>query len=158
MQLTKNFALHEVSRSATAERMGIDNTLPERFVRNAKHLAESVLQPLRDSIGGPVTVTSWYRCPALNAAVKGSPTSWHMHALAADVRLANTPASRLARIMREMGLPYHQLILEFGDWVHVSVLPKPFDTPEITAYRDDAGAVRYAGGLDFDRFPATANV
>jgi hypothetical protein len=42
------------------------------------------LEKVRAITGEPLRINSGYRCPELNAAVGGSPTSYHMLGLAAD--------------------------------------------------------------------------
>lgn len=87
--ISKNFSYIEFERSATAERLGIDNTMPPEVRERVKELMERLLQPLRDAWGSPLTVTSGYRCEALNKAVKGSATSAHVCGWAADLVPAN---------------------------------------------------------------------
>ena len=72
MKLTENFTLEELYASPTADRLGIDNT-PSPLVRqNLRLLAEKILQPIRNEYKHPLTVTSGYRCAALNRAVNGA--------------------------------------------------------------------------------------
>lgn len=52
---------------------------------NVKHLAE-LMQTIRDEYKKPIIVDSGYRCPALNSIVKGSSSSDHLYAAAADFR------------------------------------------------------------------------
>lgn len=47
-------------------------------------LTHAVLQPLRDELGTPVTITSGYRSPQLNSLVGGSKTCQHMRGEAVD--------------------------------------------------------------------------
>ena len=68
MQLSKNFALAELTYSDTAKARGIDNSLPPYLMSNTKALAER-LQLIRDGLGVPITISSGYRCPELNTAV-----------------------------------------------------------------------------------------
>jgi uncharacterized protein YcbK (DUF882 family) len=55
--------------------MGIDNIPDEEVEKKLRLLATSILQPLRDRYGKPITVTSGYRCSKLNKAVGGVSTS-----------------------------------------------------------------------------------
>lgn len=91
-------------------------------------LCVDVLEPIRLRAGGPVQVVSGYRCPALNAAVCGSPKSQHLRGEAADIHL---PAGVDIRETWEWigwasGIRFGQLILE-GEvpgrptWIHVSL-------------------------------------
>ena len=75
VMITKNFTLSELVASDTATRMGIDNSPDEEVVKKLRLLATSILQPLRDRYGKPITVTSGYRCSKLNKAVGGVSTS-----------------------------------------------------------------------------------
>lgn len=124
MKLSENFTLDELTRSSTADRLGLDNTPSEEVTANLKRLTNLILQPLRDHLGRPITINSAYRSPRVNASVGGSPRSQHMLGEAADIRVANMEVTELVEIVKDLGLPYHQLINEFDSWVHVSVAPK----------------------------------
>tara|TARA_R110000744_G_scaffold109566_4_gene207017 strand:- start:7070 stop:7294 length:225 start_codon:yes stop_codon:yes gene_type:complete len=50
MKLSKNFTLTEFEKSQTAIRQGLDNSMPEEHVDNAKALCENVLQKVRENI------------------------------------------------------------------------------------------------------------
>lgn len=84
--ITKDFSYREFEASSVAERRGICNVITGFEVRDAvKELAETVLQPLRDRVGRPLRVNSGYRCPELNRAVGGVPSSQHVRGEAADI-------------------------------------------------------------------------
>ena len=122
--MSKYFTLEELTRSAKADRKGIDNTLPNGLKPNITRLLD-YLDKVREKFGAPISVSSGYRCPELNRAVGGSKNSQHMQGLAAD--LAVPELSRLFQTIREMG-GFDQLIWEQPSphrvWVHVSVAPK----------------------------------
>ena len=65
----KYFTIEELTRSATASRLKIDNTPPPEAVTALTRLTERLLDPVRELRGGPLIVTSGYRCAALNSAV-----------------------------------------------------------------------------------------
>ena len=79
------FNLSELSASATAERLTIDNTPPRAAQRMLTILVEQLLDPIRRRYGAPIIVTSGYRCPALNTAVGGVANSHHIVGCAADI-------------------------------------------------------------------------
>ena len=118
------FTMGEFIRSDTAAKLGIDNRCKMEHVPNIKALVANVLDPLRAAYGKPIRITSGFRCPELNKAVGGSPTSQHMSGMAADiVGTPNTPAenTRLFYLIQSLELPFDQLIDEKGmRWVHVS--------------------------------------
>lgn len=123
----KHFSIAELSASATARRLGIDNTPPPAAAANLNLLVEKILDPLREAWGHPITVNSAYRCHALNSAVGGVAASQHLAGLAADIT-AGSPAAnrRLWRIVIERKLPFDQLIDEHDmAWIHVSWAPLP---------------------------------
>ena len=118
----RHFTLGELTRSTTARRLGIDNTPPESAVRALYALVDNVLDPLRDAWGGPIRVTSGYRCQELNRAVGGTPTSQHQRGEAADITVGSRSANRrLLALIKQLDLPVDQCIDEKGcRWIHVS--------------------------------------
>ena len=54
----KWFALKEFVKSNTAARLGIDNNPSEDVKKNIELLVEKILDPLRESFGKPIIVTS----------------------------------------------------------------------------------------------------
>lgn len=118
----KYFSFEEFERSSSAQRLNIDNSIPEDLKANVTALADAVLDPLREAWGKPITVNSGYRCAALNRAVCGSPSSQHVRGMAADITTGNRADNRrLFQLIVDMKLPYDQLINESGfSWIHVS--------------------------------------
>jgi hypothetical protein len=151
-QLTANFSLHELSKSETALRLGLDNTPDEEATENLRLLCEKVLQPVRDHYGKGVKVNSAYRSPESNAAVGGSKTSDHCKGMAADIEIPGVANADLAQWIMD-NLDYTQLILEFytpgipdSGWVHVSYDPNNLKKQELTATKV-AGKTQYLPGL-----------
>lgn len=83
------FTLEEFTRSSTAQRLKIDNTPSDEVIRNIEYGVQMVLDPLRRILQTPITITSGYRCSALNKAVGGVSNSWHTKGNAADIRVKN---------------------------------------------------------------------
>ena len=128
MQLSNNFSLAELTKSQTATRKGIDNTPSDTHIQNLIHLAESVLQPVREHFGKPVMISSGYRSPALCEAIGSSTKSQHARGEAADFEIAGVDNKELATWISK-NTEFDQLILEFyneGDpnsgWVHCSAV------------------------------------
>lgn len=119
----KYFTLKELLASDTAKAKGIDNTPTWGIVQNLNGLAVNLLDPIRELYGKPIYINSGYRCPALNKAVGGVPTSEHMKGMAADIDTRKGVAEnlRLFELIKNSGLKFTQLIDEkHGQWVHVS--------------------------------------
>lgn len=130
MKLTANFTLEELTRSATATRLKIDNTPTQPVLNNLTTLAKTVLQPIRDAWGAPIIVTSGYRSPAVNSAQKNaSKTSQHMTGAAADIRTVEDTKSRnkqlfdlICKLAKEGKISCRQIIDEYDyDWIHVAI-------------------------------------
>ncbi len=128
MKLSKHFTLDEFIKSATAVRLGIDNTPDEKSLENIQLLVENILEPLRHHYGRAIIITSGYRCPKLNKAVGGAASSQHATGQAVDIRSVSDSREdnkEIFDMIREMKLPFDQLIDEFGyDWIHVSFGPR----------------------------------
>lgn len=123
----KYFTIKELTRSATADRLGIANTPEAEDERRIEALVDNVLDPLREAWGRPIRVSSGYRCSRLNRAVGGVAGSQHLRGEAADITAGTRGENlRLFKLIQKLGLPFDQLIHEKGslsegpDWVHVS--------------------------------------
>jgi hypothetical protein len=124
--ISKNFDYKEFEKTDVPG-MQVRNTITSTEVRDSiKALVDEVLQPLRDAWDKPLAINSGYRCPEVNKAVGGVPTSQHTKGEAADV----CPFGRnghgdietvrqLAITARDLGLPFDQMIL-YPSFVHFS--------------------------------------
>lgn len=147
MKLSENFSLAEFERSQTAARMGLDNRAPEWAANNLKRLCQTVLQPLRDEVG-IIYLSSGYRGEKLNQCIGGSPTSQHCYGQAADIHAAGLSPHDLCRAIIRLELPFDQLILEFGEWVHVSVPASNYQPRgAVLTARKQGGRTFYTTGL-----------
>lgn len=124
--ISKNLSLKEATRSNTARRLGIDNTPDGYATSNMEVLANKIFQPLREWVGGPIRVNSFYRSEELNRAIGGSSRSQHCQGRAIDLDDIHGHATNaeMFEYIKE-NLNFDQLIWEFGDeenpdWIHVS--------------------------------------
>ena len=129
MKKHKYFELSEFIRSDTAERKRIDNTPTFEIVEHLDELVETVLDPLRAAYGQPIRISSGYRCPELNRAVKGAATSVHMVGYAADLQVGGSFAKFrdfTVEWFRKTGIKFDQLLLESdtktgAKWIHIGL-------------------------------------
>jgi len=123
MNLSPHFTLEEMI--ATQHR-DIDNDPPLEIVANLKRTA-LLLESVRLRLGAPIIVSSGYRSPALNKAVGGQPNSQHLTGQAVDFICPGfgTPTTVASALQDCREVPYDQLILEFGRWVHISWADAP---------------------------------
>ena len=135
----QHFTIQELSASATAERLALDNTPPHAARTMLTILVEQLLDPIRRRYGAPIIVTSGYRCPALNTAVGGVANSHHIVGCAADIigGLPPPPPTGggdllpnrylldiIVQMQREGAIQFTQLIAEQGyRWLHISYVP-----------------------------------
>ena len=125
----KYFSINELTSSATALREGIDNR-PSKCAYHLLHvLADQLLDPIRETWGRPITVSSGYRCKQLNALVGGAKYSHHVLGCAADIIAGNRADHRrlfrlIVKMQQEGRIKFTQLILEGdGRWIHISYVP-----------------------------------
>lgn len=124
-RISKNFTLEEMTASYTASAKHIINAPGVDDVCNLCALVHHVLQPLRDAMGEPITISSGYRITSLNAAVGGVPNSQHTKGEAADICIDGdmTKGRRWFEWIKTHCI-YDQLIWEHSAkgsyWIHVS--------------------------------------
>lgn len=148
MQLTSHFSLEELTSSNKAKALKIDNTPPKEIIENLKALALA-LELLRSVLAAPIKISSAYRCPALNAAVKGSKTSAHVQGLAADITVEGMTPRQICEKILFAGLPFQQMICEDvskefpnGRWVHFAI---DRNTPMKREYLEMSNGKYYKG-------------
>ena len=115
--MTEHFSKEEFTRSETADRLVIDNTLPDDLIETAKYTL-SRLEEIRQVYGKPIIITSGYRCQELNKAIGGKPNSQHLKAEAVDLKWA----PNLYKLIRDR-FSFDQLIIEKNSrtkWIHLS--------------------------------------
>ena len=128
MKISEHISYKEGIKSNTALRMGIDN-IPDAYEKqNMEIVAEKIFEPLREWVGGPIRINSFFRCNDLNRAIGGSSRSQHCEGRAIDlddVHGYKTNAEMFNYIKNNLN--FDQLIWEFGndenpDWIHVSYI------------------------------------
>lgn len=127
----KYFTFAEFTRSATAERLGIDNQ-PEHHGEQDVYarielLVVRLLDPIRDYVIEPIYINSGYRSKELNKAVGGVSDSQHRKGQAADIRIGNIRGHLLADLFWEISdhFDYDQLICyKKQGFIHISYVSK----------------------------------
>lgn len=118
----KYFTVSELIRSDTAQQKGIDNTPPPAIKVKLTSLINNLLDPIREAWGGPISVNSGYRCPVLNKAVGGVPSSQHQKGEAADITVGSPELNQqLFDLIATGDFDFDQLIDESHySWIHIS--------------------------------------
>tara|TARA_R110002012_G_scaffold178491_1_gene343619 strand:- start:291 stop:746 length:456 start_codon:yes stop_codon:yes gene_type:complete len=147
--ISKHISDKEGVYSTTALRRGIDNKPNEEQLKNMKLIAEKIFEPLREYVGGPIKINSFFRGGELNKAIGGSNRSQHCKGQAMDIddTFGYKTNADMYRFIKEH-LNFDQMIWEFGDdnnpnWVHVSyVSPDKNRNKCLKAYKDK-GRTKY---------------
>lgn len=151
MQLSKNFSLQELTKSQQGTRLGLNNTPSDTVINNLQGLVNSILQPLRDMLGKPISISSGYRSFELNTAIGGSRTSEHCFGYAADIEVPGMDNKELFDLIKK-NFKFTQLILEFyqegipdSGWVHVSMNPTNLKNQSLLAVKQNNKTVYLPG-------------
>lgn len=145
MKLSEHFSLEELVYSDTAKRRGIDNSPSIAVQSNLTRLAVA-LEAVRKAVGAPITVSSGYRCPALNKAVGGAANSAHLTGLAADITAKGLTPRQVAEAIVKAGVKFDQLIYE-GTWIHFGLAPGVGRQQVLTATFNSNGKASYSLGM-----------
>ena len=128
--ISEHVSYKEGTYSVTATRLGVDNTPNDEQLANMELVAEKVFEPLREWVGGPIKINSFFRGLELNKAIGGARKSQHMKGQAMDIddNYGNATNAEMYHWIKE-NLDFDQLIWEFGDddnpnWLHVSYVSK----------------------------------
>jgi zinc D-Ala-D-Ala carboxypeptidase len=126
MQLSDHFTLSELTKSSTAERMGIANEPGSTEVESLIMVCDKVLEPVRNHYGIAFAPNSGFRCLDLNQAIGSSDNSQHVAGEAVDFEVVGVPNKEMALWIMD-NCDFDQLILEFykegvpdSGWVHCS--------------------------------------
>ena len=129
-KISNHISYKEAIKSNTATRLGINNIPNDYQITNMVGVAVNVFEPLREYVGGPIKINSFFRCEDLNRAIGGSSRSQHCEGRAIDLddTFGHKTNAEMFHYIKE-NLNFDQLIWEFGndknpDWVHVSYVSK----------------------------------
>ena len=126
MQLSDHFTLAELTKSSTAERMGIDNEPGSEVIGKLTLVCENILEPVRNHYDIPFAPNSGFRRLELNREIGSSDSSQHVAGEAVDFEVPGVSNKEVALWVRD-NCRFDQLILEFykecvpsSGWVHCS--------------------------------------
>lgn len=116
MKLTKNFSLAEFDSKD-------GSPMPPEVFAQIRILAAN-LQVLRDELGQPITITSGYRSPAHNTAVKGASKSQHLYGTAADFKVAGHTPAQVVEVVERLiaqGRMIEGGLKGYRSWIHYDI-------------------------------------
>jgi uncharacterized protein YcbK (DUF882 family) len=95
---------------------------PTGVAINLAKLAQA-LEALRVLVGGPIHITSGYRCPEHNKRVGGADLSQHTQGLAADIVVKGMTPRKVASLAARVPVLAAGGIGTYRGWVHIDVRP-----------------------------------
>jgi len=123
MLLTPHFSIEELATTSNKEYK--EKNLQEAQKQMGKmYMLAGFAERIREIVGKPMTITSGYRCPALNKAVGGASSSQHKYAEAIDFVCKGFTSEQIACKIAMSDLKFQQLIIEHSgskSWVHVGI-------------------------------------
>jgi hypothetical protein len=145
--MSHHFSIREATFSSIAGRMNINNA-PDDEVLKAIYASMDHLEAVRNVLGKPMHIDSWYRSPALNKEIKGSKSKrGHISGYCIDFICPafGNPQSVCYAIL-DAGIKFDQLIYE-GGWVHISFHPAMRQTV-LTAHFSRGKKTTYTKGIE----------
>ena len=147
--ISKHISYHEGTYSQTGVRRNLDNTPNENQLKCMKEVSENLFEPLREWVGGPIKVNSFFRGKPVNTAIGGSRTSQHMKGQAIDIddTFGYKTNAEMYRYIKD-NLDFDQMIWEFGDdenpnWVHISWVSHRPNRKKLTIAYKENGRTKY---------------
>lgn len=120
VKVAPNFMLSEFTLSRAAEANSLSNKPTAEVVERIKWVAENIAQPIRNAIKAPLSITSGYRSPKVNALVGGVETSYHTYSdgrWAFDCHAPSLTLNALMDVIISLSLPLGKAILELDEGV-----------------------------------------
>lgn len=125
-KISKHISYKEATHSNYAKQHKITNKPKEEHIENMELLAKKVFEPLREWVGGPIKVNSFFRSKELNSRIGGALSSSHLSGQAIDITsMGNKTNLEMFHYIRK-NLDFDQLISEFPNvednprWLHIS--------------------------------------
>ena len=148
-KISKHISYHEGTYSRTAERRDLDNTPNKEQLKCMKEVAENLFEPLREWVGGPIKINSFFRGEPVNTAIGGSTRSQHMKGQAIDIddTFGHKTNAEMYYYIKD-NLDFDQMIWEFGtdknpNWLHISWVSHRPNRKKLTIAKKINGRTKY---------------
>jgi len=147
--ISKHISYHEGTYSRTGERRDLDNTPNKDQLKCMKEVAENLFEPLREWVGGPIKINSFFRGEPVNTAIGGSRKSQHMKGQAIDIddTFGHKTNAEMYYYIKN-NLDFDQMIWEFGtdknpNWLHISWVSHRPNRKKLTIAKKVNGKTKY---------------
>ena len=139
--ISEHISYHEGTYSQTGVRRDLDNTPDDDQLKRMEEVAENLFEPLREWVGGPIKINSFFRGEPTNTAIGGSKYSQHMKGQAIDIddTFGHKTNAEMFHYIKD-NLDFDQMVWEFGteypdgnpNWVHVSYVTHRANRKKLT--------------------------
>ena len=147
--ISKHISYHEGTYSQTGVRKDLDNTPDDDQLKRMEEVAENLFEPLREWVGGPIKINSFFRGEPVNTAIGGSRKSQHMKGQAIDIddTFGHKTNAEMYHYIKD-NLDFDQLIWEFGtdknpNWLHISWVSHRPNRKKLTVAKKVNGRTKY---------------
>ena len=147
--ISKHISYHEGTYSQTGVRRDLDNTPDDDQLKHMEEVAENLFEPLREWVGGPIKINSFFRGKPVNTAIGGSRKSQHMKGQAIDIddTFGHKTNAEMYHYVKD-NLDFDQLIWEFGtdknpNWLHISWVSHRPNRKKLTIAKKVNGKTKY---------------
>ena len=147
--ISKHISYHEGTYSQTGVRRDLDNTPDDGQLKRMEEVAENLFEPLREWVGGPIKINSFFRGEPVNTAIGGSRKSQHMKGQAIDIddTFGHKTNAEMYHYVKD-NLDFDQLIWEFGtdknpNWLHISWVSHRPNRKKLTVAKTINGRTKY---------------
>ena len=147
--ISKHISYHEGTYSQTGVRRDLDNTPDDDQLKRMEEVAENLFEPLREWVGGPIKINSFFRGEPVNTAIGGSRKSQHMKGQAIDIddTFGHKTNAEMYHYVKD-NLDFDQLIWEFGtdknpNWLHISWVSHRPNRKKLTIAKKVNGRTKY---------------
>ena len=147
--ISKHISYHEGTYSQTGLRRDLDNTPDDDQLKRMEEVAENLFEPLREWVGGPIKINSFFRGEPVNTAIGGSRKSQHMKGQAIDIddTFGHKTNAEMYHYIKD-NLDFDQLIWEFGtdknpNWLHISWVSHRPNRKKLTVAKKVNGRTKY---------------
>ena len=148
-QISEHISYKEGVHSNTALRLNLDNNPNAEQLQCMHDIGLYLFEPLREWVGGPIKINSFYRGEPVNTAIGGSRRSQHMkgQALDLDDTFGHKTNAEMFHYIKD-NLDFDQMIWEFGDddnpnWIHVSYVAHRSNRKKLTLAKKVEGKTKY---------------
>jgi hypothetical protein len=143
--ISEHITFDEATNSQTAKEKGIKNIPDSTQLTFMKSVAVNCFEPVRNWYKKPLNINSFFRCRALNIAIKGALNSQHEKGQAIDISAGSKEENKKIFDYIKANLKFDQLINEFDyKWIHVSFVQGANRNMTLKATKNATGQTVYS--------------